>query len=282
MKLPRVSTRSILALLAIVAADCMVYRSFATRHQIVTPYNLALDTLSLITMANLLAVVIAMMVRDGVRARPARLGFIVGGLIGLGVTFVGFDPALHALGSALESTRFGNWLSATMIRQVLTLVVIVVVIPFLFQAVLGLAGGWIVGKFVPPLPAETPVSRRPWLLPSLSLVILLALPTLAVEGAFRWTIEPLLTRRTAGQEAVVAIRWSNGTPRVLPAGSKLNGLDGMKVRIERDDEASVIELENLGGTTALRDYRPVYGTLLDGNRAGETVGLPYCFLKPVP
>ncbi len=285
MRLPRISTRSIPAILAIVAADCLVYRSFSAR-----PPSISIEmsqlTLAMVGMTNLLAVLLALVVLEGVRTRRFSLGFVVGGLVGLGATFVGFSTAMSALESTLEPTPFGQWLMASPIRQAVGYFGVVVVLPFLFQVSLGLTGGWIARKVIWTTTNDVlPASGRRWLVAATSLVILLALPCLAVEATFQWKIEPPIARRASGIEGVVDF---HGFGAILPKRSKLRGLEGIKVRVDRDDEVPVIEFQatSVGGKIVndpvVRDFRRVWVTLKDGDRAGETLGIPYCFLTPLP
>jgi hypothetical protein len=113
------------------------------------------------------------------------------------------------------------------------------------------------------------------------LLILASLPALAIEGALRRQLDPRIVRRVEGMQAVVSLAGS-GTPFLIPKGSVLHRLAGTKVRIELDRNPSEPELvAEPDGSTLVVERRTVQVTLLEGQQAGQTMGLPYCFLKPL-
>lgn len=153
MKPPRLSTRSIMTVLIVVALDCVVYRSFAMRpaHVATDDFKIVLATLP---MANLLAVVIAHLA--GGRVRPFWVGFSIGGLGGLLGTIPALRPALIGLESVLTATVVGNWLAGSPVGQTVGFFLVLVALPLLFQ----LLGALTFGVLARKLSRTSPRSSR--------------------------------------------------------------------------------------------------------------------------
>ena len=286
MKLPRISVGSIMAGLFVVAIDCVIYRSFRSRPEFLAN-DLSLIVRATLPMANILALVVASLVRGPVAARASRLGFVVGSCLAMLATMVWLIPALSLVEWGLTSIGLIRWLESSPIREICAVYVILVGLPLLFQAVVGLAGGLIGRKLVArrgDVAGETPTPRWLRLASPVTLVILAAIPAIAVEGSLRWEIDSkLASRLPVGLEAVVDLANPPGGPLPMPKGSPIRRLSGAKVRVESDREPPMIEMvaTSKGRREYLRDRRVVRVTFLDGQRAGESTGLPLCLLRPV-
>lgn len=279
MKPPRLSVRTIMTALVVVAIDCVVYRSFATRpaHMATDDFEIVLATLP---MANLLAVVIARLA--GSQARPFWVGFSIGGLGALLGTILGLEPALDWLCNFLASTGPGRWLDSSPIGALIGDFAILGVLPLLFQLLIALTVGMLarkVGGPVPPGAVARPRAGKPAFRSLLVLLILAALPILVIETSLRRQIDPQTVRHPSGLTATVAFREIDRF--TIPKSSPILLLEGNKVRIESDQEPSALELLANDTGKLINDHRSVRVTLLDGERAGQSIDLPYCSLRPV-
>ncbi len=284
-ELPRVSVRSIMMILIVVALDCVVYRSIATRPDSLTRnyWEIALAT---VPMVNLLAVVIARLARGRLRDWPFGLGFALGGWIAVLTTIFAVDPALDWIDSSLESTSFGRWLEAVPIRIEVAFHTILVVPSFLSQFTIAMITGnlarWFALRHVTRAEAERPV--RGGYSRSLALLLILAsLPALAIERTLRAKVDPLIVRRSTGSKAIVNINPNEFTPGLVAKGSFLEKVAGNKVRVENDNCPTIPQFaRTTRGTTCFNDLRAVEITFLEGENSGKTASLPYCFLQPIP
>ena len=285
MKLPRVSTRSIMIVLIVVAVDCVIYRSFSTRSRFLAGDLIAYPFATL-PMANLVAVLIALVVRDGAKFRPFGLGFALGGVVALVVTCLGMKPALYAVGNnAAISSGLNAWASVSQARELIAQGGLLMVAPFLLQLMLALAGGQVgksltarLGSIAVAIPKA---SGRSVIWSFVALTLLLLFPALIVEGYFRRNLDSLLARRSAGENLAVTLQNPLGQFVALPRGSNLQQIVGSKARVEQDADSSLIEIWATPNGDIICDRRPVRVTLLDGERAGESLQVPYCYLRPV-
>jgi hypothetical protein len=156
------------------------------------------------------------------------------------------------------------------------------VLPLFFQMALAIFGGWVFAR-MGFLKESAEAAARPSLprrFGSLAtLLLLLALPIPAVGGLIRWNLDSNLTRLTPGQEGVVSFLDVGGRPIVPAKGFKLPSFDGAKVRVVSDDQPMQIEIYRTGKKEEMWDRRPVQVTLLDGNKAGQTVDVPHRYIR---
>jgi hypothetical protein len=202
-------------------------------------------------------------------------------------TMAWMKPALLAIGSALHSAGILDWSALSPVGQMVAQVGFVGGLPLAFQATVGLACGWLAGRFRAK-PTEDVAIAPPWgLHPRRALVVLIilaALPPVVVEGILRRTVDPMLSRLAVGSLAVFGFDegWREIDEIVIPANSPIRPLLGAKVRIEADRDPYVLEaMATDDGGRLVRDHRPVRVKFLDGPEAGETTDMPHSFLRPL-
>jgi hypothetical protein len=283
MKLPLASVRSIMAVLVVVAINCSVYRSLESRPRMLTKPLIPI-VFALLPMANVLAVVVALLVR---RHRPGRafwLGFATGGYLSLPVTVLGLDQGMKAVESLVDASGLIPWLMASPVRLEVAQNAIMVGVPLLFQCLLALTLGMISRSFADrPTPSLPDPTRSPQFdLRSIAVLLVLAgLPALALEGDSRWRLDPRIIRRTPGQELTLKTRDDGQTPKVA-RGAGFESLAGSRFRVERDEDPSNLRhVLATSGQLVISELRPVHVTLVDGPEAGKSMTLPYCFLRPI-
>jgi hypothetical protein len=314
MKLLGVSLGAIMALVVVIALDCMIIRSVSSRPEPLT-HTLLIILLGSLPMGHLMAVIVALLARGAGRARPFLLGFLSCGLLAVFSTIIWQESILASLEWAVEFIPWWEDLSESLelwsksLPETIMIAVVVSIWAILMlsiQLVPTLAGGWLTHilwkRRSPALVVELP-RYRPRIAPAWIVVILLAIPALTVEGYLRWKVDTKITRRPVGSVAVVDLaRGKNfpsppGNPPPLitgmgdqiPSGSPLVALNGARARVERDDDPSKISLVTYSwadqsidhGNVHVNDHRLVRVTLLDGIRAGEAISLPYCYLRPI-
>jgi hypothetical protein len=146
-------------------------------------------------------------------------------------------------------------------------------------------GGWLFSRFVHRADAASmpdAACRRFRFVSPLILVASIAIPAVATEGYLRSVIDPRLTRYAVGSAAVVDL---HGNRASLPLSSPWLALVGARVRVDRDAAPHEIELFASSGNgldvKRIRDRRNVAVTILDGDRRGEAISFPHCYLRPV-
>jgi hypothetical protein len=183
--------------------------------------------------------------------------------------------------------QIDDWMGDSRVQELIATYVIVGFLPFLFfQVPVGLACGWAFGRFTVrertvDLGVRPSLGRRVGSLATL--VILVALPAPAIEGLIRWRLEASLARLPAGQVAVVRFLEPDGSPLMVPfpKRSKFPALDGLKVRVVRDDRAMEVEIYQYPDKEIRVDDRPVEVTILDGDQPRETILMNRRYLRPV-
>ena len=282
MKRPRITVGGLMVALIVIALDCVAVRSVFARAY---DADLRLILFATLPMANLLGVGIARMAGGRVRPRRVLVGFGLGSLCGLIATIVAIKPVLNWLESYLIAAGLAAWFERSPIYSAIGIIVIVVGLPFLGQLLVGLAGGWITwrlgGRPAPP-PLVEPSPSRHSIRGVIVLVALVATPAVAVEGILRWKVDSNMPRLLEGSEAVVDVDDPWGIPGRQVARTRLAALAKVKVRIEEDRGANLVELlAKDARTTLIRDGRTVQVKVLGGSRAGESIGLPYYMLRPI-
>ena len=282
MKLPRISLGALMAIMVVIALDCVVVRSVLTR-----PYDAGLNIFlyGTLPMANLLSVGVARLVGGQVRSRRFLVGFEIAGLCALLATIWKIELSLILVADVLVRLGLMRWLDGSPIRQLIAAFVIVGVVPFLFQVLSGLLGGWLVGKFgrrAGPVPESEASPGRLPVRALLTLFVLVSIPAIIVEGILRSEVDASITRLAEGSEATVDFARSWKVPSALPPGSPIAKLDHAKVRVEEDRSPNQVELLSANEDVFVRDHRRVQVKVLDGSRAGESAGVPHYMLRPSP
>ena len=273
MKWPRISVGAVMVALVVVAIDCVVVRSIQARQGGFTN-DLKLIVLATLPMANLLAVGLASLAGGKARARsrPRLVGSVIGAGLALLATAFGLWPAIHQLESALQGTDLAKWIESSPGHEAVALVAIVGGLPLLFQGLMALAGGLIGGTIgsrsnhEPMVVAPSP--GRPRFRSLAVLLVLVAVPALAVEEYLRWKVDPSVARFAVGSEAVFFLDQMRGIV-VIPKASTLRQIVGARVRIEQDREPNVPEMVAMPQGTIEWDRRMVQVTVLDGPPGGR-------------
>ena len=129
---------------------------------------------------------------------------------------------------------------------------------------------------------DSPIASRRRFLPLLAPLILVVLPVLAMEGYFRWKVDPASERMAAGSVAVFGPDNAPVYAFFRPAGSAPL-TDVTRVRIDGDDGPDELAwVQYVGGSRPegiTRNVRKVRVTLLDGPRRGESTMLVRCLLR---
>jgi hypothetical protein len=286
VKMPRISVGALMTGLVVVAIDCVVYRSIRSRPEFLSG-SLTLVVMATLPMANILSFVFAALIRGRAEARACRVGFVAGAGLAMVATIVWLMPALGGVEWLLTSTGLGRWLEASPTRLMAAYYGIVVGLPLLFQALAGLVGGW-AGRWIGARRVHEPVveATRPGRsrVASLgALVILAAVPALAVEGYMCRRVDPHLARLAVGTEAVVDLKNPAVGPLMVPKGSPIRRLAGTKVRVVADGEPYQVErvASSAHDKEYVRDHRPIRVTILDGPRAGEAITLTHCLIRAI-
>ena len=299
MKLPRVSITGIMVAAIVIALDCAAIRSIRSRPDGLTG-NLLEMLLCTIPMANAVAVGIAVMIRRRGRGRPFLGGFVMGGVMASAVVVGCGVWRMEWLGSYLEMSvslisRVIGWdiEAAGEIFALVCLLPALLILPqFLVAFACGCASSRLANRS-PEIPESWPENHRLGHVSLASLLIIAATPTLALEAYFRWNLDPLIARFGVNSRAIVDF-YKMGAPGSTSTGplprtfgqSQPGLADGTAVRVEADDEPSVIQQwaiweENQISETRISDFRQVRVTLLDGSATGQERSVPYYLLRPI-
>jgi len=289
MKLPRVSIRALMAVVLVVALDCMIVRSVGSRPAFLTS-GLTFLLLGSLPMVHLLALGAARLARGPIRSRPLLIGFLVCGLIALAATTFWHNSILYGLGSGIESIPGAEaWMDSLPELAQVHIASSIVAAAFLLMQLAAVGASVLMVRRMARVCGETSsVDRTPWhrLAPPLIAVVIVAIPALAVEGYLRWAVDPKIARRAVGSEAIIDLKRKPRSPSAPPKGSPMLLLAGIRVRVDRDIEPCLIEMFSYSrdGTFVeqVRDLRNVRVTLLEGDRAGEASSIPHCYLRPLP
>ena len=286
MKLPRVSILALMAAVIVAAVDCMAFRSVESRSGLDWPFDMIVPCA--LPMLNVLAIGFASSLgRPG--RRPFLRGFLLGGSIAvaamialvslkrewiidrLAVTFVPVLPDMS------EDAYAGYFAVAQFV-----LMPAIFLVPQLLFALVGGVVGRVASRNRRDDLTDSPVAPRRRFLPLLSPLILVVLPFFAMEGYFRWKVDPAFERMAAGSAAIFrpddARMWVNFR---RAGGAALT--DVTRVRIDGDDGPDELgNIQFVGSPRpqgAARSVRQVRVTLLDGPRRGESILLVRCLLR---
>jgi hypothetical protein len=287
MKMPRVSVQTIMALVVVVAADCMACRALFSRPGAMTAH-INLIFFNSLPMVNLIAISVAFWIRG--RLGSFWAGFTCFGLIALIVSNLCLMPILEWWEKTLTAAGLEAWVGDSEIRELIIrygLLTALLAFPQLLFACFGGALVRLIGKTLP-----TDVSPRRQMAALGTMVVLVVLPALCVDPYLRLTVDRKLSR-LGGSEAVVideqvqrlmaiAAPPAPGMSATFAIGAKSAVAKGTRVRVELDDESSIIQgiQDSRGGEPSFGDYRIVRTTLLDGDRQGQEIALPRCALVP--
>jgi hypothetical protein len=289
VKLPRISVGAVMFGLIVVAVDCVVYRSIKARpdHMAGPLQPFVLATLP---MANLLSFDVPSLIRCRAEGLGSRGGFVLGACLSLVATIFGLTPAIDGIESLLISAGLAPWLMASPIRELVLFYGILVVLPLTFQVGVGLMGrqiGRMIGGRRTRGRIETSRPARFRIVPLAMTILLAAIPALTVEGFLRGQDDPAIGRLEINSEAVVDCKATPYLPSTLPKNSTIPKLAGVRVRVGADREDFMIQMMVLQVAKSKemrrysQDLRKVQVTMLDGPRAGETIGINRCFLRPI-
>jgi hypothetical protein len=152
----QLSIRSIMIVLIIVAVDGATLRSiFLTEFAEMRSDSFDEWVIVSLAMLNSIAVVLSRIVRDGIRARPSRLGFLIGAVIGLALSWLGAEPAVDEVLSLvdevlslIELSNWGpaldSWMNSSPILDVALTYGFIGGLSFVFQMIFAVLGSWAV------------------------------------------------------------------------------------------------------------------------------------------
>jgi hypothetical protein len=285
MTTPRISVQSVMAAMIVIALDCVMVRAVESRPGLTTTLQLVIW--GALPMANLLAVGLALLLRESGGRRPFLRGFVAFGAIALGA-FVGcallwrgwiverLETILTPLVGAMDSDISPAWMAIVQLGVLPAFLL-------LPQLLVALVGGVLTRQCLgrcDPGPVADPTPRRPGLRPILAPLILVAVPALAIEGYLRWKIDPESARLHAGSVAVLDLDSLSAFRTILPGGSAASLTDGARVRVDYDDGPDQLGVVRTPRGEQTSNVRLVRVTLLDGPRHGESTWMLRCALRP--
>ena len=287
MKLPRISVGVLMAIMVVIALDCVIYRSINTRPDDVGLTSILFGTLP---MANLLAIGLAWLASGRARHRQFLVGFQIGGWCLLLTSIFWREPMMDLITKAFYAVGFTSLFGCTFIFTVLEEEVsigdviasygYVIIVPFLFEILIGLIVGAIASRFgrtSDPGPEAAPASAPIPIRSLVVLIVLVAIPAAAVEGVLRRKVDATTARLVEGSEARVDV----GDPTDLAGILPMVQLDKAKVRIEEDRGPNQIDEFLVGWINSIRDHRMVKVNVLDGPMAGQSIDMIYFMLQPI-
>ncbi len=283
MKLPRVSILAIMAAVVVLAVDCLAVRTVEARGPFVGPFD-SLVCVAL-PMANVLSIGLALWLR-GPGRRPFLRGFVIVGAIALGAVIADVVSGTYWVENRAEAI-LGPLLKGIDGDKTPVLAAIVefgapaalILLPQLLIAVLGGLGSLVLDRRRL-APDAAPISRRHRLRSLAASMMLVVVPVLAMEGYFRASVDPATARLPAGTVATLPLDALAGLPD-YPGNETASSLGAARVRVDRDQE-----IDQLGAILGdpwyapMRAFRRVAVTPLDGRRAGDSVQLLRCQLRP--
>ncbi|WP_435007283.1 hypothetical protein P12x_004618 [Tundrisphaera lichenicola] len=277
MKLPRLSIGMIMAGVILLAADFMIVRSILSRLAV----SLNLYVFGILPMANIL-VVVAFLIGGTGKKNPFWLGFSMTGLASVLTSYWWLDPYCDALETAILSSGLG-----TRFHAIPTMIAELIVLPGIFlipQLLVAMAGGWL-ARLLPGRSlvstSSVPRSRRVAMVSILLFVVVT--PAIGIEGYFQSRVDPLHGRFAPGTEAVIQGEThppfeetlNDGTKFAVPERTRVKVvLDGFPSQFAAFQNPANNEYQHLG------DVRMVQVTLLDGERAGQSVYVCRYRLRP--
>jgi len=290
--MPRLSIVSVMAVVIVVAIDCLALRAIDSRNGLAGAlHGIALGSLP---MVNLLAVGLTLILQERRKSRPFLVGFEVFGMLALLLFIAGARVFPDAINSGLisvadtfadTSARLGLDYASTDIGSLVEEVCLVPVLLLLPQLSFALAGGWLTHKFMTARsasPDEAASSPEPLRLRPRSLLVLLilsAIPALAIEVILRETVDPRFARLEAGSTVVLDDESSTGFYVNVPNGSAVIPV-GTRFQVVGDDAPSVIgPITKSRGRGPLGDLRAVRVTIIGGEWAGSPTMVYRCLLR---
>jgi hypothetical protein len=293
MRIPRVSVQTIMALVIVVAADCLACRAVAIRPGGMTAhFNLIL--LNSLPMTNLLAIGAAFWIRGRRTFGSFWAGFVGFGLVALVGSNLWLGPILAWWETTLTSAGLVAWVGNSAIRELVALYgLLAAVLAFPQVLVASIGGGLnrLIGMRST-WPAEVAGPRRQVAALG-AMVALVVFPALSVDAYLRLTVDRKIARLPVNSEAVVIDEQVQKMLALLPPtrpgmsaifaiGAAPPLPNGTRVRVESDAESSIVQgvQDSRGGAPSFGDYRIVRAILLDGDQQGKPVELPRCALNP--
>ena len=286
MKLPRVSFLAIMAAVIVAAVDCMAFRSVESRSGLDWPFDMIVPCA--LPMLNVLAIGFASSLgRPG--RRPFLRGFLLGGSIAVAAMIalvslkrewiidrlaVTFAPLLPDM----SEDAYPVYLAVAQF----VLMPAIFLLPQMLFALVGGVVGRVASRNRRDDLIDSPIAPRRRFLPLLSPLILVMLPVFAMEGYFRWKVDPAFERMAAGSTAI--FRPDDARMWAMFSRDDGNPLTAVtRVRIDGDtgpDEVGAIQVVGSprlrGGARCIRQVRV---TLLDGPRRGESTMLVRYLLR---
>jgi hypothetical protein len=284
MKVPHISILSVMAVAAVAALDCFVFRSIAARPEFVA-HEVWWTAVATLPMANFLAVAAALLARRRGAGRPDFLfGFQAAGWTVLLASIAWLNPILRLIETCLTSLGAVEWCAGSPIREAILIYAVAPTVCFVPQALVAAVGGWIARHFgrsrakttiTDLTPRASRLARVVWLL------MLVGIPAFSFETYLRLRVDPALRRLPQGSVAVVDFHTFPEFPVFPTKGSPLAKLAGTRIRVDSDADAWMPEFcVASNGDRLQRDHRVIQVTLLDGERSGESARLPHCMLRP--
>jgi hypothetical protein len=294
----RLSIQSVMAIVIVVAIDCMTLRVAEAAPRPITGV-LSVIAFGSLPMANLLAFGLLLRGASQGRWKAFWTGFTAAGSVALlGLlrwailtpniddVWVGWaDPLLSWMNRGHEGEPWSA-------RQDVLSVGLQVGLPLVPQGLFALLGGALFTGFrrcLRPIGDGESARRRPGIKSGVAALVIVAIPAIAVEGVRRWEVEPRVGRLAAGSRAVIdrrigPIDWPNHAVVGLDSGWRtllLASFDGVAVRVESDREPAQIETWQIhDGSDLYLEMRMVKVTLLEGPKSGRWINLERCWLKP--
>ena len=287
MKLPRVSILAIMAAVFVAAVDCMAFRSVESRSGLDEPFNLIVGCA--LPMLNVLAIGFACSLgRPG--RRPFLRGFLLGGSIAVAamIALVSLrgDWVVHGLEIVFASrlpTMSEETSQTFLVFSRYVLLPAIFLVPQMLFALVGGVVGRVASRNRRDDLIDSPIAPRRRFLPLLSPLILVVLPVFAMEGYFRWKVDPASERMGAGSVAVYRPDNAPEFPYFFGRAGGAPLTDVTRVRIDGDDGPDELAVTQYVGSPRpegmARNVRKVRVTLLDGPRRGESTMLVRCLLR---